>query len=111
MAFEPSCPQCVLVSRQLGRRVSCLLHAEPPVLVDGLPSQAQANGHLGDHDEPYVVGRAEPSVDAPAPFSLREYARLLVLRSKVREQRGPGRHPLPAPGIGDRSDASPASRT
>ncbi len=108
MAFEPSCPQCVLVSRQLGRRVSCLLHADPSLLVEGMPPRAEAGGAVGDHDEPYALGRFEPSVDAPAPFSLREYARLLVLRSKVREERV--RATLAAlPGAGQTSGSSNGS--
>jgi hypothetical protein len=37
----------------------------------------------GDCDQPYVFGRRISSV-APGPFTLREYARLLVLRSRLR---------------------------
>jgi hypothetical protein len=36
----------------------------------------------GDHDDPYVFGR-QPRAVAPFPFSTREFARLLVLRSRV----------------------------
>jgi hypothetical protein len=36
----------------------------------------------GDHDLPYRFGRA-PRADAPYPFSTRQFARLLVLRSRV----------------------------
>jgi len=36
----------------------------------------------GDHDQPYRLGR-RPRVVAPYPFSTREYARLLILRSRV----------------------------
>jgi hypothetical protein len=38
----------------------------------------------GDHDAPYRFGR-RPSASAPYPFSTRQYARLLVLRGRVRE--------------------------
>jgi hypothetical protein len=36
----------------------------------------------GDHDVPYTFGR-RPRASAPYPFSTRQYARLLVLRSRV----------------------------
>jgi hypothetical protein len=36
----------------------------------------------GDHDLPYRFGR-RPRLSAPYPFSTRQYARLLVLRSRV----------------------------
>jgi hypothetical protein len=39
----------------------------------------------GDHDAPYVFGRL-PRALAPFPFSTREFARLLVLRSRVRSE-------------------------
>jgi hypothetical protein len=37
----------------------------------------------GDHDTPYCFGRM-PNSAAPFPFTTRQYARLLVLRSRVR---------------------------
>jgi hypothetical protein len=39
----------------------------------------------GDHDQPYAFGR-RPRALAPFPFTTRQYARLLVLRSRVRDQ-------------------------
>jgi hypothetical protein len=36
----------------------------------------------GDHDLPYRLGR-RPRTEAPYPFSTRQYARLLSLRSRV----------------------------
>jgi hypothetical protein len=36
----------------------------------------------GDHDLPYRFG-GRPRASAPHPFSTRQYARLLVLRSRV----------------------------
>ena len=36
-----------------------------------------------DHDLPYVFGRL-PRAAAPFPFSMREFARLMVLRSRLR---------------------------
>ena len=38
----------------------------------------------GDHDQPYDYHR--PSWRSTAPFTLREYARLLLLRSRLRDQ-------------------------
>src|ERR1051326_5676075 len=35
-----------------------------------------------DHDVPYTFGR-RPNASAPYPFATREYARLLILRSRV----------------------------
>jgi hypothetical protein len=35
-----------------------------------------------DHDEPYRLGRV-PNTRAPYPFSERQFARLLILRSRV----------------------------
>jgi hypothetical protein len=37
----------------------------------------------GDHDQPYCFGSAKPSANVPYPFNTRQYARLLVLRSRV----------------------------
>jgi len=39
----------------------------------------------GDHDEPYSFGR-RPRASAPFPFTERQYARLLVFRSRVAER-------------------------
>ena len=36
----------------------------------------------GDHDHPYRFGW-KPSANVPYPFNTRQYARLLVLRSRV----------------------------
>ena len=38
-----------------------------------------------DHDQPYRFGR-RPTASAPYPFSMRQYARLLVLRGRVRDR-------------------------
>jgi hypothetical protein len=35
------------------------------------------------YDEPYEFGRRRPTADRPMPFTLREYTRLLLLRSRV----------------------------
>jgi hypothetical protein len=39
-------------------------------------------GGAGDHDQPFRFGRLPTSL-APYPFSTRQFARLLVLRSRV----------------------------
>lgn len=51
------------------------------------PTQPPLSGSLdrygcGDHDVAYVFGRL-PSAAAPFPFSTRELARLMILRSRV----------------------------
>jgi hypothetical protein len=48
---------------------------------EALTGSRDGNG-AGDHDVPYVFGR-RPCTDSPYPFSTREYARLLALRSRV----------------------------
>jgi hypothetical protein len=35
-----------------------------------------------DHDEPYRFGR-RPNTKAPYPFTERQYARLLIMRSRI----------------------------
>ena len=50
------------------------------------PQQLHADSRdgtgAGDHDQPYRFGR-RPRSSATYPFSTRQYARLLVLRSRV----------------------------
>jgi hypothetical protein len=55
-----------------------------------IPSSAHAGASesldgtgAGDHDTAYVFGRL-PRAAAPFPFSTRQFARLLVLRGRVR---------------------------
>ncbi len=89
MSFETRCPQCVFLSRHLGRLTACLLHVGPAAAP---PPAAEAPRPTGEpaYDEPYEFGRVRPSVDRLGPFSLREYTRLLLLRSRVREARASG---------------------
>jgi hypothetical protein len=42
------------------------------------------NEGAGDHDEPYCYGR-RPNARAPYPFTERQFARLLILRGRVRD--------------------------
>jgi hypothetical protein len=39
----------------------------------------------GDHDQPYRFGR-RPRASAPYPFNTRQYARLLIFRSRLQDQ-------------------------
>jgi hypothetical protein len=89
MSFDARCPQCVFVSRPIGQSTPCLLHvsltvsSERPVEADG----AEAMDASQDYDEPYVFGQIRPTVDRPGPFTLREYVRLALLRSRVLDER------------------------
>jgi hypothetical protein len=49
------------------------------------PGSKDGSG-AGDHDEPYRFGR-KPRVDVTFPFSERQYARLLALRSRYYSRR------------------------
>jgi hypothetical protein len=77
-SFEARCPQCLFVSKQLGQLTPCLLHAE--VDLGGLDTPADSGV---DYDEPYTFGQLHPTVDCPGPFSLREYVRLQLLRTRL----------------------------
>jgi hypothetical protein len=55
--------------------------------MQSLPQTQQAPGTLdgqgaGDSDQAYVFGR-RPRSNATGPFTIRQYSRLLVLRSRV----------------------------
>ena len=51
------------------------------------PSVGSLDGDgAGDHDQPYKFGW-RPRVDATYPFNTRQYARLLVLRGRLRDCR------------------------
>jgi hypothetical protein len=49
--------------------------------------ETQDGTGAADHDLPYTFGRS-PRSTATYPFSTRQYARLLVLRSRVRDDLG-----------------------
>jgi len=51
----------------------------------GSPHRSLDGEDKGDHDQPYHFGR-RPRSNVPYPFSTRQYARLLILRSRL-EQR------------------------
>jgi hypothetical protein len=70
-----------------------------PSTRNGFGSAGSLDGSgTADHDQPYRFGR-RPSASAPYPFSTRQYARLLVLRGRVRDR-----------GF-DRGDAAACERT
>src|ERR1044071_6365402 len=86
MSFEPRCPQCLFVSRELGQPTPCLLHVSLNVPEDGPEPTAELNTEdppIQDYDEPYAFGQLRPTVDRPGPFSLREYVKLQLLRSRI----------------------------
>src|SRR2546428_11795128 len=59
------------------RRIPMLQRPTPPTSVGSLDGTGSA-----DHDLPYRFGW-RPNAQAPFPFSTRQYARLLVLRSRI----------------------------
>jgi hypothetical protein len=51
------------------------------------PAQGSLDGEgAADHDQPYRFG-FRPRASAPYPFSTRQYARLLMLRGRIQDQR------------------------
>ena len=85
MSFEARCPQCLFVTRQLGTPTPCLLHVSLAHACDPEPREevTPTAPPAADYDEPYVFGRSRPTVDRPGPFSVREYVRLQLLRSRI----------------------------
>jgi len=80
MSFEARCPQCLFVSRQLGQSTPCLLHVTLEREAQEAPREAVVHD---EYDEPYAFGKLRVSVDRPGPFTLRQYVRLLLLRTRV----------------------------
>lgn len=57
-------------------------------LPNALPAVGSLDGDgAADHDQPYRFG-FRPRASAPYPFSTRQYARLLVLRSRIKDDMG-----------------------
>ena len=83
MSFEAQCPQCMFVSRQLMQPTPCLLHVSQDFQAEQLVAIAPTSTVSVDYDEPYEFGQLHPTVDRPGPFSLREYVRLRLLRSRM----------------------------
>ena len=85
MSFEARCPQCLFVSQQLGQPTPCLLHVSLASTCE--PDQQVAP--QADYDEPYAFGQRRPTVDQPGPFTLRQYVRLQLLRSRIQASPSP----------------------
>jgi hypothetical protein len=83
MSFEAQCPQCMFVSRQLMQPTPCLLHVSPDFQAEQLVASQPASSVTSDYDEPYEFGQLRLTVDRLGPFSLREYVRLRLLRSRM----------------------------
>jgi hypothetical protein len=70
--WQSTCSACAFVSRQLGSSTPCPWHSgmwSAPVF-----------------EEPSISATPLPSADCPWPFTLREYARLMLLRGQVRQE-------------------------
>ena len=87
MSFEAQCPQCMFVSRQLMHPTPCLLHVSPEFQAEQVSASVLAVAVSDDYDEPYEFGLLRLTVDRPGPFSLREYVRLRLLRSRLEADR------------------------
>lgn len=102
MSFEPRCPQCLFVSRELGQPTPCLLHvclaplepATPELDSDATAQGTPSTPEDADYDEPYAFGQLKPTVDRLGPFSLREYVRLQLLRTRVHADPSPLDQPV-----------------
>lgn len=49
------------------------------------PQGSRDGDGAGDHDEPYRFGW-RPRASVPYPFNTRQYARLLILRGRLKER-------------------------
>jgi hypothetical protein len=78
--WQSTCSACVFVSSQLGSGTPCPSHV----------GRWSACLSVADPDEPSTVAISPPTADRPWPFTPREYARLLLLRSRVGEPRQTG---------------------
>jgi hypothetical protein len=54
----------------------------PEEAVEAVRIGTKDGASAADHDEPYRFGR-RPNARAPYPFTERQYARLLIFRSRV----------------------------
>jgi hypothetical protein len=86
MSHEARCPQCVFVSHQLGQPTACLLHVSLDPELEPCIAAASAPA---DYDEPFEFGQLRPTVDRTGPFSLREYVRLQLLRTRIQAEPSP----------------------
>jgi hypothetical protein len=77
MTIPPTCSACAWVTAQLGYTTPCPWHAGAVYI---FPTDRA--------DLAAVSVSARPTTDQPWPFTSREYARLLLLRARVQQQRG-----------------------
>ena len=75
------CDACAFVRRQVGPGARCPFHVQEQRSVE-VVAEVAACCETAEHDD-----RATrlPTALAPAPFTAHEYARLLILRGRVRE--------------------------
>jgi len=66
----------------------------------GKPAGSLDGEGAADHDQPYRFG-FRPRAVAPYPFNTRQYARLLVLRGRVRDRAGDRRELTPVAVLSD----------
>jgi hypothetical protein len=75
--WESTCSACVFVGRQLGSGTPCPSHA----------GRWSADTFGAVHGQPSAYAAPCPTADLPWPFTPREYARLLLVRSRACEVR------------------------
>jgi hypothetical protein len=66
------------------RSVSTQMTLQPESNMAGSPGSLDGDG-AGDHDEQYRFG-GRPRASVPYPFSTRQFARLLIFRSRLQDQ-------------------------
>jgi hypothetical protein len=59
----------------------------PSSPIAGPAARSRDGDGAADHDQPYRFG-FRPRTSAPYPFNTRQYARLLVLRGRVKDEMG-----------------------
>ena len=97
--WTSTCSACAFVRSQLGTPTPCPTHAGmwysavddqslatlPVTATERRCERSEVVAGPDQRNEP-AFGVRRPTVDRPGPFTLREYARLLLLRSRVQEQ-------------------------
>jgi hypothetical protein len=107
MSFEARCPQCRFVTQQLGQPTPCLLHVSLMSEADAQQptvSATEGTEHSEGYDEPYAFGVLRLSVDRPGPFTLHQYVRLQLLRTRLQAE--PSRLDVARPRVRARSLSS-----
>ncbi len=90
MPIEARCPQCLFLSHQLGQPTPCLLHVSLPANEPESTAEVDLESAQDfDYDEPYDFGQRRPTVDQPGPFTVRQYVRLQLLRSRIEANPSP----------------------